>query len=159
MTAPTPDQAAAQIEREKFEAWFEADSVLEHSNWFRLDSDGDYEIACVQEAWRTWQAARRELLARQVPEWLPIETAPKETEVLGWREDCGAMLMMHTSYDRFATDRECDEIDEGTLFLKDWFGSGIPWGMVRLEGSEIPTHWMPLPADPTAAGAGEVSKP
>ena len=84
-------------------------------------------------------------------QWQPIETAPKEIELLGWREDCGVLLIMHTSYDRFASESECKEFDEATLFSKDWFGTAIPgWGE-RLEGSEIPTHWMPLPAAPGAA--------
>ena len=44
--------------REAFEEWYEVDCYpREHSNWFRLDSDGDYEFDEVQSAWRTWQAA------------------------------------------------------------------------------------------------------
>ena len=44
--------------REAFEDWYEVDCYpCEHSNWFRLDSDGDYEFDEVQYAWRTWQAA------------------------------------------------------------------------------------------------------
>lgn len=82
--------------------------------------------------------------------WQPIETAPKETELLGWRADCGVMLIVYTSFDRFATEQECEETDEETLFKKDWFGSVLQCGLERLEGSEKPTHWMPLPADPEA---------
>lgn len=84
-------------------------------------------------------------------QWQPIETAPKEMELLGWREDCGPLLVMHTSFDRFASEHECDETDEETLFQKDWFGSAIPGGFERLEGSQTPTHWMPIPAAPGAA--------
>lgn len=84
--------------------------------------------------------------------WLPIESAPKEVELLGWREDCGPLLIMHTSYDRFASERECDETDEETLFQKDWFGASIPGGFQRLEGSETPTHYMPLPPPPSTKG-------
>lgn len=83
--------------------------------------------------------------------WRSIESAPKEEELLGWREDCGVLLIMHTSFDRFASDQECEDTDEETLFQKDWFGSGIPGGFERLEGSEVPTHWMPMPAGPVAA--------
>ena len=40
--------------REAFEDWYEVDCYpCEHSNWFRLDSDGDYEFDEVQYAWRT----------------------------------------------------------------------------------------------------------
>ncbi|MDN7893824.1 hypothetical protein QZM93_35055 [Burkholderia cepacia] len=107
--------------------------------------------------------AARALLAAQQPEprdevtgWQTIETAPKETELLGWRKDCGVLLIMHTSFDRWASEAECDEIDEETLFQKDWFGTALPGIMDRLEGGEAPTHWMAIPAAPSdAARAGE----
>ncbi|HDR9497633.1 TPA: hypothetical protein QDC06_000835 [Burkholderia cepacia] len=94
----------------------------------------------------------------EVTGWQPIETAPKETELLGWRKDCGVLLIMHTSFDRWASEAECDEIDEETLFQKDWFGTALPGIMDRLEGEQVPTHWMPLPAapaDPARAGEGQ----
>ena len=51
--------------REAFEDWYEVDCYpCEHSNWFRLDSDGDYEFDEVQYAWRTWQAATDAALER-----------------------------------------------------------------------------------------------
>jgi hypothetical protein len=51
--------------REAFEEWYEVDCYpCEHSNWFRLDSDGDYEFDEVQYAWRTWQAATDAALER-----------------------------------------------------------------------------------------------
>ena len=51
--------------REAFEDWYEVDCYpCEHSNWFRLDSDGDYEFDEVQSAWRTWQAATAAALER-----------------------------------------------------------------------------------------------
>lgn len=51
--------------RESFEEWYEVDCYpCEHSNWFRLDSDGDYELDEVQSAWRTWQAATAAALER-----------------------------------------------------------------------------------------------
>ncbi|WP_338509096.1 hypothetical protein [Burkholderia gladioli] len=80
--------------------------------------------------------------------WQPIETAPKETELLGWRKDCGVLLIMYTSADRWATDAECEEMDEEVLFQKDWFGTALPGFLDRLEVEQVPTHWMPLPADP-----------
>lgn len=44
--------------RKAFEDWFEADSFpLEHSNWFKLDEDGDYELSYVDESWHSWKAA------------------------------------------------------------------------------------------------------
>jgi len=51
--------------RQAFEAWYEVDCYpCEHSNWFRRDSDGDYEFDEVQYAWRTWQAATAAALDR-----------------------------------------------------------------------------------------------
>lgn len=82
--------------------------------------------------------------------WQPIETAPKETELLGWRSDCGVLLIMYTSFDRWASQAECEEIDEETLFQMDWFGTALPGIMDRLEGDQMPTHWMPLPREPEA---------
>lgn len=84
----------------------------------------------------------------EVTGWQPIETAPKETELLGWRADCGVLLIMYTSFDRWASEAECEEIDEETLFQKDWFGTALPGIMDRLEGEQVPTHWMSLPAEP-----------
>lgn len=58
--------------REAFEDWYEVDCYpCEHSNWFRLDSDGDYALDEVQSAWRTWQAATAAALAAKpsMPAW------------------------------------------------------------------------------------------
>lgn len=80
--------------------------------------------------------------------WLPIESAPKDgTEILAWREDCGQFIARYTSADAFPmTQAELDTYDEATLFAKDWF---TQWPQaIRLEGSEIPTLWQPMPADP-----------
>lgn len=76
-----------------------------------------------------------------------IETAPKDgSEILVWREDCGWLIASYTSLDAFPmTQSELDELDEETLFQKDWF---TQFGQHRLEGSEVPTHWMTLPDAP-----------
>ncbi len=53
------------MSRQAFEEWYEVDCYpCEHSNWFRLDSDGDYEFDEVQYAWRTWQAVTNAALER-----------------------------------------------------------------------------------------------
>lgn len=53
------------MSRQAFEEWYEVDCYpCEHSNWFRRDSDGDYEFDEVQYAWRTWQAATAAALER-----------------------------------------------------------------------------------------------
>lgn len=84
--------------------------------------------------------------------WMPIETAPRDgTEILVWREDCGPFMAKWTCANdlRTMSDRERDELDEESLFSYDWFG-GDSEGNFRADGSEVPTHWMPLPADPDA---------
>lgn len=86
--------------------------------------------------------------------WRPIDTAPKDgTEVLAWREDSGAFIASFTSADAFPMSQsEIDELDEEALFAEDWF---TQWPQaLRLEGNEVPTHWMPLP-EPPAVTQGE----
>lgn len=117
---------------------------------------GDELLAIVIEAFAENCPPEAAAPRSAAPGWMPIETAPKEVELLGWREDCGPLLIMHTSFDRFATEKECDETDEETLFQKDWFGAGIPGGMERLEGSEVPTLWRPI--DPPAVAPSEGGK-
>lgn len=93
-------------------------------------------------------AARQQAMA-----WQPIETAPKDgTEILGWRKDCGILLVRWTNCESFMTDREMEEsgLDDEAIFASDWFCADFVSGG-RLEGSEAPTHWMPLPAPPLAA--------
>ncbi|WPQ34333.1 hypothetical protein [Achromobacter xylosoxidans] len=92
--------------------------------------------------------AKHNAAIRAAAGWLPIESAPKDgTEILAWREDCGQFIASYTSADAFPlTQAELDAYDEATLFAKDWF---TQWPQaLRLEGSEIPTKWQPLPADP-----------
>lgn len=80
--------------------------------------------------------------------WMPIDSAPKDgTEIWAWRHDCGQFIASYTSADAFPmTQDELDAMDEETLFAKDWF---TQWpDATRLDGSEAPTHWQPLPAAP-----------
>lgn len=80
--------------------------------------------------------------------WKPISSAPKDgTEILAWRSDCGQFIASYTSADSFPmTQDEIDAYDEATLFAKDWF---TQWpDATRLDGSEAPTLWQPLPAEP-----------
>lgn len=95
----------------------------------------------------------RSKLLEFLPVWKPIESAPKDgTEVLCWREDCGQFIAKHTSASSFPiTQAEIDALDEETLFSQDWF---TQWPQaIRLDGSETPTHWMPLQAPPIDEGA------
>jgi hypothetical protein len=87
---------------------------------------------------------------RLTPKWLPIETAPKGPDVLLWREDCGQMIGSFTSASAFPLSQdEIDAMDEGSLFSEDWF---TQWPQaIRLDGSEAPTRWTPLPPAPPVA--------
>lgn len=76
-----------------------------------------------------------------------IDSAPRDgTEILGWREDCGWILVRYTCLESFLTDAEIEAggYDEETIFKEDWFYADFVQGG-RLEGDEAPTHWMPLP--------------
>lgn len=45
------------------------------------------------------------------------------------------------------TDKMREEFIEAFVKQLDAFGFG-DWGVCRCDGSERPTHWMPLPAEP-----------
>lgn len=84
-------------------------------------------------------------------DWQPIETAPKDgTEILGYRKDCGVLLIRWTAPVYFLSDRELEQ--EGRDYdsdnLEDWFFADFICGG-RLEGEETPTHWQPLPSSPS----------
>jgi len=82
--------------------------------------------------------------------WITIDTAPKDgTEILGWRPDCGTLLIRWDCAESFMTEREVETsgMDDDDLFAEDWFCADFISGC-RLEGDEVPTHWMPLPKEP-----------
>jgi len=81
-------------------------------------------------------------------EWQPIETAPKDgTEILGWRDDCGIMLMRWVCPVDFMTCRELDGLDDESAEAEDWFCADFVAGF-RLDEYLAPTHWTPLPQPP-----------
>lgn len=81
-------------------------------------------------------------------EWQPIDTAPKDgTEVLGWRYDFGILLIRWDAPINFCTEDEINSLDTESAESYDWFCADFISGG-RLEGYEIPTHWMPLPEPP-----------
>ena len=86
--------------------------------------------------------------------WQPIETAPKDgTELLGWRWDAGCMLISWTAPCNFMTTDELESTANGDSAWQeqeDWFYADFLHGG-RLEGSETPTHWTPMPAQPQVA--------
>ena len=93
------------------------------------------------EAWNQ----RAEALKPKVCRWRPIETAPKGgTEILGWRKDCGVMLIRYLSLEDFLTTGQLEKFDEETATSLDWFAADFDSGC-RLEGNEVPAHWCRLP--------------
>lgn len=111
----------------------------------------DYIRSEIQSANEHWRAQIEQRADSAVPEgWQPMETAPKDgSEVLCWNEHSGMFIASYTSADSFPLSQsEIDESDEEALFQKDWF---TQWPQaLRLEGSELPTKWMPLPTLLTA---------
>ena len=95
---------------------------------------GTYNDYPVELAWCAWQAAwnRR---AEQVPEWQPIETAPKELgkRILGLK-DCGEGTLTSISIVFWLNDGEW-HINDCAPRTAEGFGYRV-------------THWMPLPAAP-----------
>lgn len=93
-------------------------------------------------------AALRQLMNEQ--KWRDIASAPKDgTEILGWREDCGTLIVRWSCAVEFMTDREIEEsgMDDEALHSLDWFAADFIHGC-RLEGDEVPTLWLPLPSPP-----------
>ena len=83
--------------------------------------------------------------------WISIKETfpPKHTEILLYREDAGSMFGQYTYCGEWITEQEAIENDfsEELLFEEDFWAYCID-GIARLEGDEIPTHWMPLPKQP-----------
>ena len=81
---------------------------------------------------RALRAIAAALRSAQVPEWRPIETAPKDELILvGPTKRMGICVAMHHSRDGWVTET-----------TNEWFGIYTP------------THWKPLPAAPTVSAEG-----
>jgi hypothetical protein len=88
--------------------------------------------------------------------WKPIQTAPRDgTEILGWREDCGALLIRWIAPSGFLSESEMWSLDESSRYAEGWFCADFAQA-TRMEGDFVPTHWQPLPegpyADPVVTG-------
>ena len=83
-------------------------------------------------------------------EWKTIDTAPQDgTEILGYREDCGVLLIRWCALEDFFTDQEleCTNFTDEEIQEQDWFFADFSQGD-RLSSSGDATHWMPLPEPP-----------
>lgn len=114
----------------------------------RIDPE-KYAGDAAQFAWKWWQRSRATLATHG---WQDMETCPQHTEVLFYRSDAGVFTGMITDADHFLSDKERDEWEgtEDEMFDLDAFGFG-DWGVCRCDGSERPTHWMPIPSEPEEA--------
>ena len=94
---------------------------------------------------------------------MPIEVAPRDgSEILGWRADCGWLLVRWISCGDFMTEREIDEsgMSDEDLHEEAWFYADFIKGG-RLADDEAPTHFLQLPPPPgdrtSASAAANVS--
>ncbi len=108
-------------------------------------ANDDANAMLTAAAW-AWMASRA---AKPVSGWQGMDSCPHHAEVLFYRMDAGVFTGMITDADHFLSDKERDEWPgaEEEMFELDAFGFG-DWGVCRCYGSERPTHWMPLPAEP-----------
>jgi len=94
--------------------------------------------------------------------WRDISTAPKDgSEILGYREDCGAVIMRWGAPCDFLNERELEGVENADE--PDWFCADFVCGAYRMSNDGLPTHWLPVPAfgsaalssAPVATGTGE----
>jgi hypothetical protein len=120
--------------------------------WHRFAPDhiGTFEEELHKAEYRAAADAVIALIGTTGKGWQPIATAPKHTEVLCWREDQGVFISQLTTPDGVIS---TEEMERDNLEFPDDFEGwwNAVWGWQ--EGSEKPTHWMPLPAAPTGEGA------
>lgn len=104
--------------------------------------DGSFPVTFVFpiESWRKFDA---HLLASSAPQWLPIETAPKD----------GTLLRLLVDFERHATEDSAGPAHTigANSYLNDgedvWKFSGWDWGCdCFTEGEGVPVGWLPLHA-------------
>jgi hypothetical protein len=115
-----------ETNRREFEEW--AKNKL-HS--LEIDAEcGEYFWVESQLAWEAWQAARER-------QWMPIETAPKDTPILA-SDQFGVMSVVYWR-----------DVSSSHLPRYAWSSHYDNEYMHHVEA--FPTHWMPLPNPPTKA--------
>lgn len=120
-----------------------------HGDTGRYGNDADGKaVAKLWNAWRAGElasAAENAALRERVAEmegagWQPIETAPRD----GTKIDLWGINHLHYA-------KKCERLVNTSWGpVTDWIGGErLDWKHGRGEGFE-PTHWMPLPAPPSA---------
>ena len=85
------------------------------------------------EAWKAWNRRAE----TQVPEWQPIETAPKD----------GTRVILGNKYGVWMGEF-CDTYQAGHEPQSPWQSVLLNHDRISKQRSYFPTHWMPLPAAP-----------
>ena len=98
-------------------------------------------------AFSTLTAERDALKAELDQRWRAMDTAPKDGTDIHGLLDGEVLTVRWTSPSEFLTDKDQADLSEDALFSDDWFAHDIAYPK-RLEGSEVPTAWQPLPAAP-----------
>lgn len=112
-------------QRELFEKWFESE-MLGNDDWFRRDDEftDEYYRLDTRSAWHAWQAA----IAAQ---WQQIDSAPKD----------GTSILAYTA------EGQCEVSWHGCWMQSPCYSTYDGCGSAVLLCE--PTHWMPLPPEPT----------
>jgi len=120
--------------REAFQKWMTKNGVYP---W-----DDDYLEG---EAWQGWKASWNTRPAPTVPEWRPIESAPRDgTGILCWSDE----LYQKPYIAWFGEDLNAGENDG-----EEWLtGDGDDFSTGSYFTPCKPTHWMPLPSAPENKG-------
>lgn len=151
MTDLSADLALADSEARESRRRVTVDEVMRLADvyrWTPLDSATTAEAALLTAV----EALSRAALAPAVPQWMPIETAPKT--------GCKVILFYMNSNSkprtvlaRWLTDEQAAETDADDVGLEGgWYECIDNWDDycdVAIHEGE-PTHWMPLPAAPSA---------
>jgi|GEM_PF-3149976 len=130
------DEKQTAALREVFERWEVSENGWDKDD-LRRHPDGIYHSARIHEDWSSWLACYQHL----APQWQPIETAPKDRQVLFLVPEFGVYAE--------------------SPWIGGWSHLHEVWTLKTpyvIEGKAVivndvptPTHWMPLPAAPDAA--------
>jgi hypothetical protein len=130
---PLPDEC-----REAFEKWYSNGDVS--SPAIRKDARGEYVLMQAYSSWTVWQACWNARPAPTVPEWRPIESAPRD----------GRAVLLCGNYGQVVLARYYEKEVNGPNSPVQR-GNGF-WAESWDDKVYKPTHWMPLPAAPENKG-------
>lgn len=138
-TQPAPVAEAGQEEREAFEAWIRKDCG--DLSTFGTGRNMHYSNSAVNNAWTGWQARATQPAPPSQGQWLPIKTAPNNTELLVGRWVSDEWRICQSGY-YFDAGNELEGEPAYWYWHCDWDTGGVT-------DDEGPSHWTPLPAAPT----------